>query len=296
MISDFDLRFGDSDAHRRWGGEGQPPGELASQVADLNAALVAVGVAEAKDLVPRGEFGVGTRESITRLQWYMENIPGYINADGAFVAQPNTVCTVRDGMLRGMVRSTLRTWTRWNFSCGGNLLRGSFDDYDDIVAGPGFQAILGPGEFVVDRGFVSAFDAAQRLAAANGVTVHVNQVFRIEGAAVSGAVVQPASFSAHKIGRAFDVNLSVGSGGTQPSAAIKSAKADSPMGRFRDGMKSAGGCRYGGEFATSDPPHFDRQLMPAGKFDWKCLFYFNQRQVRLAQKLPAAIPLVSDAT
>ena len=33
--------------------------------------------------------------------------------------------------------------------------------------------------------------------------------------------------------------------------------------------------------------------MPAGGFEWQCLFYFNQRQYRLAQINNEAIPLAS---
>lgn len=296
MISNYDLRSGDDDAKRRWGGEVRPPSATDSDVADLKDALVAVGVLDPKKVAPRGQFGVDTRDAVILLQWYLDSVPGYLNAQGAFVERTINSCGPRDGVANATIRATLRTWVQWGFSCAGNLLKGSFSNYADIVAGSGFSELLGAGEFIVDRGFISAVDGAQALASANGLKVHANQFFRVEGATVSGAVVAPASFSAHKIGRAVDLNLSVGSGATQMSSAIKSAKAGTPFALFRDGMKSSHSCRYGGEFATSDPPHFDRQIIPAGNFEWKSLFYFNQRQFQKAKINADAIPLATSVT
>lgn len=92
----------------------------------------------------------------------------------------------------------------------GSLLRGRFDDYADVVAGPGFDELLGAGIFLVDRGLLSALATAQALASANGLKVRANQIFRVEGAVVSGAVIAPAGFSAHRLGRAIDLNAAIG--------------------------------------------------------------------------------------
>lgn len=293
MISSFDLRLGDDDATRRWGGEVRPIGLTNSDVADLKAALVARGLLEAARVGVAGQFDQATRTSVLRLQWYVENVPGFIGPGGNFIVWTANVCTIRDGVANEFVRSTLEDWRRRGYSAAGNLLRGRFVDYADITAGPGFDELVGEGVFLVDRGFVSALATAQALASSNGLKIRVNQVFRVEGAVVSGAVVTPAGSSAHKLGRAIDLNAAIGTAASQPSSAMRAAAATTPLGRFRDGMKRDGGCRYGGDFATSDPPHFDRQVIPAGGFEWQCMFYFNQRQYRLARINADAIPLAT---
>ena len=291
-ISDFDLRFGDDDSLRRWGGEVRKPALGDTDVAQLKAALVSTGVMAGKDAHNRGHFDAATKLAVERLQWYLDTVPGYLGADGAFVARPVTMCVVRNGVANDLVRSTLRTWTNFGQATAGNLVRGVFADYANIVAGGGFKYLIDNGQFVVDRGFTSAIAGAQALAEANDLTVHVNQVFRVEGTAVSGAVVTPAGFSAHKIGRAFDVQLAEAGMAAKLSATIRSAEAKSAFGRFRDGMKRDHACRYGGDFGTSDPPHFDRQILPTTLSEWKFLFHFNQRQIGLAKANAAAVPLL----
>lgn len=295
MISSFDLQLGDDDATRRWGGEVRPVSLTNSDVADFKIMLVACGLLEAAQVGVAGRFDQATRTAVLRLQWYVENVPGFIGPGGNFISWTASVCTIRDGIANSFVRSTVAEWRRLGYSAAGNLLRGRFDDYADIVAGAGFSELLGAGVFLVDRGFLSALATAQALASANGLRVHANQIFRVEGAVVSGAVVTPAGFSAHKLGRAIDLNAAVGLGAPQASSAMRAASPVTPLGRFRDGMKRDGGCRYGGDFATSDPPHFDRQVMPSGSFEWKCMFYFNQRQYGLARINAEAIPLAGGA-
>ena len=289
-ISDFDLRLGDNDAKRRWGGETRKLDTGDNDVAQLKAALVAVGVLEAKKVHARGVFDIDARAAVVRLQWYLATVPGYLDTRAAFVDRAVDTGVAQNGVATELVRATLRTWVAFGFSCAGNLVRGKFADYANIEANSGFTFLLGPDEFVVDRGFTSAIAGAQALADAEKLTVHVNQMFRTEGTAVSGAVVQPASFSAHKIGRAVDLQLSEAGKPTQLSAAIRSAPAKSAFGRFRDGMKRDYACRYGGDFATVDPPHFDRQIMPPTNLEWRTLFFFNQRQIREARRNVEAVP------
>lgn len=295
MISNFDLQLGDDDATRRWGGEIRSASLTDSDVADFKTALVACGLLEAAQIGIAGRFDQASRDAVLRLQWYVENVPGFIGPGGNFILWTASVCTIRDGIANAFVRSTIAEWRRLGYSAAGNLLRGRFDRYPDIVAGSGFDELLGAGIFLLDRGFLSALATAQALASANGLKIRANQIFRVEGAVVSGAVVTPAGFSAHKRGRAIDLNAGVGQAAAQPSSAMRAASAVTPLGRFPDGMKRDGGCRYGGDFATADPPHFDRQLMPAGGFEWKCLFYFNQRQYRLGWINAEAIPLADGA-
>ncbi len=291
MPPPYDLQLGDDDATRRWGGVVQAPAPDGGHVAAFKALLVATGLLEA--VAPAGRFDAATRDAVLRFQWYVENVSGVIGPGGNFIAWTSNVCTIRNGVANIYVRDTLDDWHGRGWSVAGNLVRARFADYADIRAGAGFHELAGPGEFLVDLGFVTAMATAQTLATANGVTVFVNQTFRREGGVVSGAVVTPATSSAHKIGRAVDLNLAIGRGAPQPSGTMRSARPATPAGRFRDGMKGDGGCRYGGDFGTPDPPHFDRQLMPAGGFEWTCLFYFNQRQARLATTDVAAIPLAA---
>ena len=80
------LRMGDNDRKQVWGGK-KRHGETGTPVAELQAALIAVGTL--LDTTPDGDFGHHTRDALQRFQWYLRNqnyrlkvAPGQVAAAG----------------------------------------------------------------------------------------------------------------------------------------------------------------------------------------------------------------------
>jgi hypothetical protein len=163
-------------------------------------------------------------------------------------------------------------------ACAGPLVRVEFSTLPRFRPGSGFhQLIAGTSAMVVDGQFAQMLTAMNAKAQKESLFVHVQQVFRLDGVAVNNPVVPPAGHSAHKIGRAIDMQLGTTAGAPVPAATMMNAPANSPMGRFRDHMKNLG-CRYGGSFTPKDPPHYDQQIMPTSSDAWKNRFFFAQQQ------------------
>lgn len=261
-------------------------------VTDLQAELRRLQVLQPGEPAAPGHFDAATERAVRRLQWFAGNVPGAIGPTGAYVARPLTALGV-DGVVGPQARQFLLKCRQQGWVATGRLVKFNFDELACVWPGGGFQALL-PGEpqsALCAREFAAVISGMNAAAQQFGVHVYVNQVFRVEGSAVSGAVVTPAGYSAHKIGRAIDLQLGTQPGGNpQLSMAIKTAAPGTPFGKFRDHAKNVLQCRYGGDWNPTDPPHFDRQILPGGSATWKFNHFFNQLQYRQALIKPQAIP------
>lgn len=115
-------------------------------------------------------------------------------------------------------------------------------------------------------------DSAKEL----GLSIKVNQAFRIHGVKVTGSVVPPATKSQHLIGHAIDCNI-VDGDKWNTSSDFKNNKQTSKAEKFIKAV-TKGGFRWGGNFVQKDSPHFDKQLI-ANSFDYEAKFFLNQDQL-----------------
>lgn len=267
-----------------------------TRVAALQAQLQRLQVLQPGEAVTVGLYDSSTELAVRRLQWFAGHVPGALSAAGSFVPRPRTRLAV-DGVVGPRTRRLIQAFMDQDWAAAGLLVKLHFTHLRHTQANAGFTALLDgnpdlglcEAEFA---GVMAALDAkAQRL----GIFVFVNQLFRVEGGSLAGTIVPPASYSSHRIGRAVDLQLgtsAVPSTGSNPQASthIMNAAPGTAYARFRQHAKGALKCRYGGDFDPVDPPHFDRQVLPAGSQTWHMHHYFNQLQYRQALVHPGAIP------
>jgi hypothetical protein len=281
-----------------------PAGRSAADTGDLNSVsglqeeLRRIGALQPNEDVRRGTFDAMTKVAVRRVQWFAKSVPGCVSQSGAFLPRKPQHLAL-DGVAGPHFLAFLKLFRENRWQMTGNLVQISFAGLSRMKPNRNYKAVLGSDHHigVCDREFSHVLRSMNSAAADFGVHVFVNQLFRVEGHAVSGAVVPPASFSAHKIGRAVDLQLgtkgSIGADNPQLSTAIKSAVAGTPFYKFREYAKTNLLCRYGGDFHPSDPPHFDRQILPGGSESWKFHFFVNQLHYRQALINAAAIASAS---
>ena len=105
--------------------------------------------------------------------------------------------------------------------------------------------------------FIPYMDKINSSAARIGIMVHVTNSFRKPSDVLTGTVVTPAKMSNHYIGFAIDWNLEINKiwyNKVKIELAYKSRIG--AIYSFIQECKSFG-LRYGGDFHTSDPIHFD---------------------------------------
>lgn len=263
-------------------------------VAALQAELRRIGVLPSNDPAAAGLFDPATERAVRRLQWFAGQVPAVAAAAGNWLPRVVTHLAI-DGVVGPQVKQFLQTMQANGWKATGLLVKFNFDNLSNVSANSGFTALLGANMGICERSFAETLAGMNAAAHTHDLHVFVNQLFRVEGSAVSGAVVPPAGFSAHKIGRAVDLQLgtsAVPQPGTnpKPSIAIKNAAAGTPFAKFREHAKTVLHCRYGGDFEPIDPPHFDRQIQPGGSATWRLHHYFDQLQFQRALTNPAAIP------
>jgi hypothetical protein len=268
----------------------------AGPVLELQSQLSDVGVLQANEAVTHGTFDTCTDTAVRRLQWFASNVPGCLSSAGQYVPRSLLHLSV-DGVVGPHVRAFLKLMRDRRWTVTGLLVAVDMDFLSHVNPNANFHALCGQDQTIgiCEREFVEVLLGMNRSAKANGIFVFVNQLFRVEGATVSGAVVPPASHSAHKIGRAVDLQLGTSEKivtGVNPQLAqkIKVAEVGTPFAKFREHAKSSLHCRYGGEFSISDAPHFDRQVSPSGHPRWKYHYFFDQLQYQQYLHHPAAIP------
>ncbi|HEY0436043.1 MAG TPA: peptidoglycan-binding domain-containing protein, partial [Phenylobacterium sp.] len=174
-----------------------------SYVAQLQAELRRAAVLQPTEVATPGVFDALTEEAVRRLQWFASSVPGALAGGGAYVPR-GLVALAMDGVVGPAVKSFVQCMQSHDWTANGLLVKVDFNDWRRIRASNGFAALAGaPNLGLCERSFASVLGGMNSAASDFGVWIFVNQLFRVEGNAVTGAVVQPASSSAHKIGRAI---------------------------------------------------------------------------------------------
>lgn len=109
------------------------------------------------------------------------------------------------------------------------------------------------------------------------VNIVLNQTFRVNGVAVIGAVVTPATKSQHLIGHAFDCNIVDGDSWNNSKAFEDSEQTENAK-SFIKAMKDKG-LRWGGDFDDVDTAHFDKLVLRTS-IDYECKFFQSENDFR----------------
>jgi hypothetical protein len=273
------LRLGDSDSNQRWGGQFRP--EFAgAPVFELQSALVAVGTLA----IASGNFDVETQNALKRFQWYRENMgfrlklaPGAAPSSGvitpcfAFISATRGICDQN-------LAADLLEWVTGNFVTTTPLVRLNTKDLSNVHLSEQFTMLTypsaQPGEILLHPSFAAAVSGAFNDEAKNAdVHLQLNQTFRRADVPPTGAVVAPAAKSRHLVGHAVDLNIV--DGGTINTASMFLAKrATAAALAFIQAVKTQG-YRWGGDFATVDPVHFDDALDSEGE-EYAMTHFFAQ--------------------
>lgn len=274
------LRLGDSDTVRRWGGahianvNGQP-------VRELQEALIAIGTL--KDSAD-GRFGYHTQAAVVRFQWYLNSMDYRLKVAAGGTASTGVISSFADvssglpGHCDAGLGTQLASWRAGGFITTTPIVRLDLSGASNVDPSDTFKVLDYPsardGEILVHQDFASTVcsrmnDAAKK----TKVTLKINQSFRIQGIPPSGAVVVPASKSQHFIGHAVDLNILDGE--TLVTAAmLNDGKETDNADKFITSVKGSG-IRWGGDFDTTDPVHFDDFVSPTGE-DYGMIFFFAQ--------------------
>lgn len=283
MYGGFELRSGDSDKAKRWGGRFQQGAAAAGFVRELQADLAAVGCL---DVTPDGNFGHSTSTAVKRFQYCLRNathrtsvkmslLEEVRNDHGIFISGIADHATARHlkAWVSGScaVTGTLRVVALSKF---GKFRKGSLQKIDHVS--------VTADDMVVHMGFAASLDAINKAADKAGLLFHVNQTMRLAGKPVSGAVVKPASKSQHLIGNAVDFNVEH-NGKKILSKDMNWSGLEQDVKNFLTEVKGAG-MRWGGDWADRDPIHFDSYIDPGGD-EFEILYFLNQRTIQKGQPI-----------
>jgi len=129
---------------------------------------------------------------------------------------------------------------------------------------------------MADEGFETYLYTMDRLAKQYGLQIKVQgEGFRKADSPVRGAIVPPSATSNHLVGHAVDINIVYN--GTWYNSTTLSNYSSLPQAikNFITGCKNAG-MRWGGEFSTRDPVHFDDGLNLNNKARYDRLYLLYQ--------------------
>jgi peptidoglycan hydrolase-like protein with peptidoglycan-binding domain len=279
-LGGFTLRQGDHDKFRIWGGAARPA-FTGKPVEELQNALVAIGTLKGK---VDGQFGQKTRDALRRFQWYLGNmsnrlkaLPGVSASSGVISLFASPVTGV-PGMCDAALGTEILAWQNGNFRTTSPLVRLSLDAVSNVETSDTFTLLDYPsataGEILCHQDFADVIKGSMNDAAKDaGVTLRINQSFRLHDVPPSGAVVPPASKSQHLIGHALDLNIVDGTA-VNTTAMFNNGSETENAKKFIKAVKKAG-LRWGGDFGNPDPPHFDDFVNPSGE-DYEMNFFFAQ--------------------
>lgn len=280
------LQQGDSDSRQRWSGGTRSAGS-GKPVREAQIDLQLVGCYDGRI---DGSFGTGTALAVRRFQWNLRNVDRCIRGRPGgvlWVRQPDLSMNVT-GRLDSGTANVLHQWAQAPFRTTGSLRVAPLSGYRSLVRGT-LKALAHPAVtrdvMAVHSAFLEALDSIDAAASQTKITLRINQAFRVAGAPVGGAVVKPATKSQHLIGNAIDWNIE---NDGKVILAAKTVYSDLPDNarRFIDLVKQAG-LRWGGDWKTRDPIHFDAYLEPGGE-DFSMLYFFNQRSIQQQHPLEMA--------
>ena len=138
---------------------------------------------------------------------------------------------------------------------------------------------------VVSEEMLEYLKSANSKAKDLSLKIVINQAMRLSSSKASGAVVTPATKSQHLIGHAIDCNIVDGDNWNNSKAFANGEETESAK-KFISAMKTSG-LRWGGDFADTDTPHFDKQVV-ASTIDYEYKYFFNHRMISENQHIPLA--------
>lgn len=267
------LKRGDKDKLTKWGGK-QLTAAPAYTVSDLQKDLKAVGTFDVK---VNGVFGPRTELAVKLYQWARKNSDESI-LNKAIATVTKATLTV-SGQMDKATYDDLKKWVKEKKTVTGNLVKVDVSKLSNIELGSVFEKIggarVGKNDLIISKNATDLLKDMNAEAKKLKLTISLNQVFRIYGVKVSGAVVTPAAKSQHLIGHAIDCNIIDGKS-WNTSANFKAGKETENAKKFIAAIEKKD-YRWGGKFPKKDTPHFDDQL-EANTFDYDANFYLNQRQ------------------
>lgn len=130
---------------------------------------------------------------------------------------------------------------------------------------------------MVHADFIPAMDLFCRYLEIVKCTAHINSSYRANADNIKGAVVTPARRSNHMIGCAIDCNLIDSKGKMWSSKEMEVFCPESPqynpkiineIAQFLNLIRRSKTLRYGGDFKTPDPIHFDNGINVSNPKRW----------------------------
>ena len=188
------LQRGDNDASHTWGGK-QRAGTGGQPVRELQQALLSIGAMSA---APDGDFAGKTFDAVRRLQWYLNSVPvrlrvpaGSAESHGTLEAFAAPAGIQADGMARPATLAELLAWRQGGLVLTSPLVRKSTAALSNIELAPTFTLLAYPAaaahEFLMHQNFAATVSTLNTEAARASVHLRVNQSFRVQGVAPSGA-------------------------------------------------------------------------------------------------------------
>lgn len=275
------LQRGDNDNKKKWGGRRLNRSPNYS-VRDFQTELKAIGTYTSR---VDGDFGKKTERALKITQWCLTNSTRVLSKGNRIRLTPNKKVSVT-GKLESKAQAIIHHWSQIGYQVTGDLVRMETGSLQHVQLSSVFKNIgqqqVGNTEFLISDAAAGMVELMNATAEHLGLIISLNQVFRIHGAKVTGAVVPPASKSQHLIGHAVDCNI-IDGGRWNTSKDFRSNKQTDGARAFIKIMK-ANGFRWGGNFSKKDTPHFDAQLN-ARQFDYDAKFFLNQRQLATAEPI-----------
>lgn len=282
----YALRQSDSDRRGKWSGGDRSAGS-GKPVEEAQIDLQVVGCYDGRI---DGLFGAAMALAVRRFQWNLSNVDRCITGrpGGRLLARTPAKHVAVTGRIDSNTANELHEWARSGLRTTGTLRVAPLADYRALVRGT-LRALQHPAvtrdTMVVHAGFLAALDAIDAAAARAKIKLRINQAFRVAGAPVGGAVVRPATRSQHLIGNAIDWNIENDGKVILAAKTVYSQLPRNVQG-FIDEVKNAG-LRWGGDWATRDPIHFDAFENPYRE-DFSMLYFFNQRSIQQQHPLAKA--------
>ena len=277
------LQRGDNDNKKIWSGSRSSsiPGYT---VRHLQTDLKAIGTLSGR---VDGDFGKNTERALKIFQWCLKNSSQILDNGNLIDHRPKQGITI-SGVLDSATHGMATHWSDADSRVSGDLVRIPSTDLAHIKLGSGFREIGLPQVIVTE--FLISSEAAAMIVLMNkkarelGLTISLNQTFRVNSVKVTGAVVPPAKKSQHLIGHAIDCNILDG-GRANTSVDFRKNRQTEGAKAFIKAIKAAG-YRWGGDFRRADTPHFDARIN-ADLFDYDAKFFLNQKQLGLDEPIAA---------
>ena len=279
--ANYSLQYRDKDASKNWGGQIRQ--EEGRYVESLQKDLKALGVYIWK---VDGDFGKKTERAVKMFQWNAKNLKRRQKSRNVSIDIQSYSKGIT-GIVDPATQREIGRWLEKSFQATGDLIRINESKFSHIELASGFKKISHSsrcdGEMVVSKEMLEYLKSANSKAKELALKSVINQAMRLSNSKVSGAVVTPATKSQHLIGHAIDCNIVDGDNWNNSKTFAKGEETENAK-KFISAMKTKG-LRWGGDFADTDTPHFDKQVV-ASTIDYEYKYFFNQRMISENQYIP----------